>query len=288
MENTAFLCVGEDKRFVHMCDELSKTSTVFAFGMTDTCERVKRLSSLEDMTKKADVLILPFMKGFSDSIKSSDMTIPLAELAGCVKSAGLVLGGMLRDEHIKLFGEYGLEAVDYFDNESLVLKNCIPTAEGTLQLALSQTDITIFGSNVLITGYGRTAEKCAELFDELGARCTVAARSPSARSKAWCRGFNAVDINDMNNCLSKFDIIINTVPAMIFDCERLALIEKSTVLIDIASMPGGVDFEAAKQFGVKTFHALALPGKTAPVTSGIYIAQTVLEILSERGRIDVK
>jgi len=44
-----------------------------------------------------------------------------------------------------------------------------------------------------------------------------------------------------------------------------------------------VDFDAASRLGVKVIWALSLPGKVAPVTSGEIIAETVLNILSERG-----
>ncbi len=46
---------------------------------------------------------------------------------------------------------------------------------------------------------------------------------------------------------------------------------------------GGVDFEAANKLGVKVIWALSLPGKVAPVTSGIIIKDTILNILNELG-----
>ena len=35
--------------------------------------------------------------------------------------------------------------------------------------------------------------------------------------------------------------------------------------------------------GIRTIHALALPGKTAPETAGEIVAQTALELLAEGG-----
>ena len=46
---------------------------------------------------------------------------------------------------------------------------------------------------------------------------------------------------------------------------------------------GGVDFEAAKAFGVKVIWALSLPGKIAPVTSGAIIKDTIMNIIKELG-----
>ena len=65
-----------------------------------------------------------------------------------------------------------------------------------------------------------------------------------------------------------FDVIFNTVPALIFSRERLEKLEKSTLLIDLASRPGGVDFNAAAELQVKTIWALSLPGRVAPKSAG--------------------
>ncbi len=48
----------------------------------------------------------------------------------------------------------------------------------------------------------------------------------------------------------------------------------------------GVDFEAASAYGIRVIWALSLPGKTAPVTAGEIVADTVLEMLAEGGACD--
>lgn len=49
----------------------------------------------------------------------------------------------------------------------------------------------------------------------------------------------------------------------------------------IAPTPTGVDFEAAKQLGLRVTHALGLPAKTAPETAGKIVADTVETMLAE-------
>jgi len=44
-----------------------------------------------------------------------------------------------------------------------------------------------------------------------------------------------------------------------------------------------VDFDAAKELGIKVIWALSLPGKVAPVTAGEIIKGTVINILQELG-----
>lgn len=48
-------------------------------------------------------------------------------------------------------------------------------------------------------------------------------------------------------------------------------------------VPAGVDFNAAKELGKKVIWALSLPGKTAPISSGKIIKDTILNILKEQG-----
>ena len=65
------------------------------------------------------------------------------------------------------------------------------------------------------------------------------------------------------------------------DEEELKRIKSGALIIDLASYPGGVDFEKAKELGVKTIHALSLPGKVAPKSAGEIIESTILSILKE-------
>lgn len=44
-----------------------------------------------------------------------------------------------------------------------------------------------------------------------------------------------------------------------------------------------MDFDSAKELGVKVIWALSLPGKTAPVTSGAIIKDTIMNIINELG-----
>ncbi|MEG2989378.1 MAG: dipicolinate synthase, partial [Oscillospiraceae bacterium] len=64
---------------------------------------------------------------------------------------------------------------------------------------------------------------------------------------------------------------------------HLSELRPGALVIDLASKPGGVDFEAATRLGVHVIWALSLPGKVAPVTAGAAIRDTVYHILEELG-----
>ena len=53
------------------------------------------------------------------------------------------------------------------------------------------------------------------------------------------------------------------------------------MIIDLASNPGGVDNEAAKERGIKSIWALALPGKVSPSTTADIIKDTIYNVLKE-------
>ena len=75
----------------------------------------------------------------------------------------------------------------------------------------------------------------------------------------------------------------NTIPAKILDRELLNYVNSDSLIIDLASKPGGIDFGAAKELGKNVIWALSLPGKTAPITAGNIIYETICEIITEEG-----
>ena len=80
-----------------------------------------------------------------------------------------------------------------------------------------------------------------------------------------------------------FDVIFNTVPSMVLSRALLEEVKRGCVVIDVASEPGGVDFAAADELGVRVFWARALPGKVAPETAAKVIRDAIYHILEERG-----
>lgn len=77
--------------------------------------------------------------------------------------------------------------------------------------------------------------------------------------------------------------MINTVPALLLNREALKQLKPDCLVIDLASKPGGVDFDAARELGIRVIWALSLPGKVAPVTAALAIRDTLYNILSELG-----
>ena len=161
--------------------------------------------------------------------------------------------------------------------------NTLPTAEGAIQIALEELPITLQGCRTLVLGYGRLGRALAPRLTALGAKVSVAARKWSDLAWIEAAGCTAEHSGELRGWLCAFDLIINTVPTRLLGEEALAELKPGCLVIDLASKPGGVDWEAARRLGVRTVWALSLPGKVAPVTAGKSIRSTIYNILNELG-----
>ena len=116
----------------------------------------------------------------------------------------------------------------------------------------------------------------------LGARVTVAARRPVQRAMAEELGLRAVPLTELAAEAAAFDTVVNTIPAPVLTAQVLAALPKKSLIVDLASKPGGTDFAAARRLGHTALHALSLPTVWAPETAGEALARTVQAILQER------
>lgn len=172
---------------------------------------------------------------------------------------------------------------DYLEREELAVQNAVATAEGALEIAMRQYDGTVNHSRCLVCGYGRIGKVLSQMLKGLGADVTVSARKKSDLAWISLSGYRAIHTDDLKE-YSGFDLIFNTIPSMIFDSVVLAHTAVDAIVIDLASLPGGVDFAAARRLGITAFQALSLPGKAAPKTAGEIIKNTIYNMLEEDNR----
>ena len=170
---------------------------------------------------------------------------------------------------------------DYTDDELFTLRNAELTAEGAVELILREYEGAVCGTCILVTGYGRIGKVLSRYLNMMGADVTVAARKASDRDQITGSGMIAADYHELD--FSRYQVIVNTVPAEVIDKEAIAKMREDVFIIDLASIPGGVDFSAAKARELSCIHALSLPGKTAPLTAGIIIKDTIMNLLDREG-----
>lgn len=251
--------------------------------------KVKRISGGEENSREemddASVLLLPVpytADGVTVFQPDAAVPVPLSAVYGCFQSGKTVFCGKADPEIAKRAKEKGVTLIDFMNDEALAVKNAVLTAEGAVSLALDLLPFTLNGAGALVLGFGRIGKLLAADLKGLGAKVTVAARKPDDRAFAGAFGYGAVPFSELAEVIGKADVVFNTVPAAVLTEEELKIAGKETLLIDLASKPGGIDRNAAAALGLNAVWALALPGKCAPVSAGTYIAETVIRLLSER------
>ncbi len=210
--------------------------------------------------------------------------ISAQKLLSCISAGAWVFCGKPSMEFIEAAQKKNIILHDYFSREELTLKNAMITAEGAIQTAMQETPYTINGSRCLVIGYGRIGKMLSRLLSGLDAQVTCSARKQSDLALISCNGLKCIETQNIIETISSYDIIFNTVPQCVLPETVLSFVRPDTLIIDLASKPGGLDFECAAQFGLKVIWATALPGKVAPETSGKIIADTIFNIISEQTR----
>lgn len=287
--STNFAIIGGDLRIIKLAKMLVKDGNkVYTYGL-EKAEELKNVENiifcdkLSKVVQDSEIVIgpIPFSSnGKHINSPFSDNTISIRELMHVI-NAKILIAGSIAPEIYDLANDEYIEIIDIMKREELAVLNTISTAEGTIEIAISNTNKIIHGSKVLILGFGRIGKVLARKMAGLSAKVTCAARKNE--DLAWIKayGHQATNINTLGENLAQYDMIINTVPNLILTSERLQNVNNDCLLIDLASNPGGIDKKAAKDRGLKLVWALALPGKVAPVTTAEFIKDTIYNVLKE-------
>ena len=207
----------------------------------------------------------------------------ISEIFDCAKNIPICAGRIspkIKDEAQKR----GVRIFDYFDSEELKIKNAYLTAEGATALAMNELGIALAKSKTAVVGYGRIGKFLAGMLRSLDSAVTVAARKGTDLAYASGFGFDTLKICvegsvSSLSALGGYDVIFNTAPCWLFDESVLKSFSSDSLIIDLASAPGGVDPEAAEKYSVRVISAQGLPGKYAPLTAGRFLGDAVAELL---------
>lgn len=186
--------------------------------------------------------------------------------------------------------------VDYYQREDVQVQNARLTAEGAIMTAMECTDTALIGSRAAVIGYGRIGRYLARLLQGLGVKVTICARRADALASAACDGCDTLRLRgereDLLPLCHGYDVIYNTVPVPLMGVRVMEAMEGHTLVMDLASAPGGVEPEVAQAYLVPRegerrpplMRVPSLPGRYAPETAGAILAEAVLDILQEGGK----
>lgn len=279
--------IGGDARqleVIKKCSELDATVSLIGFNQLQSeYTGATKHSLTNDVFKDVDAIILPIVGTHDDgSVESifSDHTIYFKEEhIKHVPKHCVIYTGMANAYLNSLAQKGSLKLVQLLDRDDIAIYNSIPTVEGAMMMAIQNTDITIHGSNVVILGLGRIGMSLARSMYNLGAHVRVGARKPEHLARIYEMNLIPFHLNDIIQQVKDCDILYNTIPAPVVPAEVIAHMPYHTLIIDLASKPGGIDFRYAVKRGIKAMLAPGLPGIVAPKTAGRILASVVTQLI---------
>lgn len=285
MDKKKFTVLGGDQRSIELAYLLLEDGNeVEIYGFNKLNLYLNEREKLHEAIVGADVVVGPLPFSEDNKIINAPFftgEIPISEVLNLLSKKQIFAGGRINKEFQEEAKNLGITSVDYFAREEMQVLNAIPTAEGAIQVAMEQMKITLHNSNSLVLGYGRIGKALAKMLYGIGANVYVEARSCS--DLAWVKnnGYIPVPIKELQYYLSKIDVIFNTIPHLVLDEALLSKLNKNCLVMEIASKPGGIDIEAAKEMEIKIVMAQGLPGKVAPITAARVIKDTIYNIIDE-------
>ncbi len=283
----SFIIVGGDLRQIYLAKELIKDGhSVLIHAISDTlCPGIPVSQELPDLSN-VDCVILPLPASTESRLINTPLSqtkVLADDLFERILPGTTVLAGKAPPWMSELAALQDVYLVDYLNREEMAILNAVPTAEGACAIAMDELPITLQKTSALVIGYGKVGKILAHRLNSLGSKVTVAARKYSDFAWIEAYGYNYTNTAQLGANLGEFDVIFNTVPALVLDGTKLIHLKQDCLVIDLASKPGGVDFEVASKLGKTIIWALSLPGKCSPMTSGTIIRNTVYNILTGQG-----
>ncbi|WP_141433465.1 dipicolinic acid synthetase subunit A [Bacillus sp. 03113] len=230
-----------------------------------------------------DAILLPVpgtdLQGQVDTIFSNEQVFLTEEILKKTQNHCTVYSGISNSYLNELLEKTNRRLVQLFDRDDVAIYNSIPTVEGTIMMAIQHTDFTIHGSNVIVLGLGRVGMSVARTFFALGAKVKVGARKSEHIARITEMGLIPFHLDEIEQIVKDVDICINTIPFLVIKSSVISKMPAHTLIIDLASKPGGTDFRYAEKRGIKALLAPGLPGIVAPKTAGQILANVLSQLL---------
>lgn len=278
--------LGGDDRELVLIPELVRLGAdvrVVGYPPREEIKGALLAESVGEAVSGVDAIILP-MPGTDDqgvirAIYTPKKLVLTEEIVAAIPPSVPIFIGVAKPFLRGLAKKYGLKLFEIAEMDEIAILNSIPTAEGAIQIAMQELPITIHGSETMVLGFGRVGQTLARMLAALGANVSIVARKPADLARGYEMGYRCLTYDQVAECVAATDVIFNTVPAMVLHEGILKNITRNTLIIDLATQPGGTDFQAAERLGVKAILAPGLPGKVAPVTAGRILARVLPRLI---------
>lgn len=289
MSRISVAIVGGDLRFVRLAEILCRQNfDVYIYGLChpDLPKEAHICTSIEEISYCSYIIgPIPFSKDNKCVFTPMCNSYISLEQFFLAAANSYVLGSVLNPSLINMFEKHRIRYFDIMEMDEIAILNAIPTAEGAIQYAMQNSEITLHDSRCLVLGFGRCGKILAHKLHGLSAKVSVEARSTKDLAFINTYGYSAVPLSELKLHLQDFDFIFNTIPVRILDRTSIDLFDPNVVYIELASTPGGIDIEYCHQKGIQHVPAPSLPGIVAPTTAANVLYQCLLIILRNQGAI---
>ncbi|MBP2077706.1 dipicolinic acid synthetase subunit A [Oceanobacillus polygoni] len=282
--------IGGDARYLELIRQLKTLpdTTMMLVGFDKLEQGFTGLNQMdfeELEPSKLDAVILPItgtdMSGNIETVFSDKQIQIEKSWFKKLKNNTSVFTGITNDYLTSATTAANIALVPLLDRDDVAIYNSIPTAEGAIMMAFEETDYTIHSSRVVVVGFGRVGNTVANKFSALGAKVSVCARSIRDLARITEMGLHAIPLEKLSDHTHECDLLINTIPAPVVTKDAIQNLPPNGIIIDLASKPGGTDFDFAEKRGIKAILARSLPGIVAPRTAGKILADVITQILDE-------
>jgi dipicolinate synthase subunit A len=283
------MVVGGDERQLEVIDRLHELDAIVkAVGFELEQERTTHIHKTlltVDECASVDVLVLP-VTGMSETgeVESKYGRFPIhfrPQHISALPQHAKIYSGFASEYMRNMCTQAAIPYVEMLKRNDLAIFNSIPTAEGAVAMAIEHTNVTIHASKATVLGFGRVGMTLARLLKAMGAIVSTGVRFPEQFARAYEMGLDPFYTNDWYDRLKECDLLFNTIPSMIISAKVIAAMCPHTVIIDLATKPGGTDFRFAEKRQIKALQAPGLPGIVAPKTAGNMFASTLCQLISE-------
>ncbi len=280
--------LGGDKRQYYMALQLHQLGypvAVYGLDLAESGANIYEANSLKEALSFGNIVVCPVplsrnKKDIFTKMYKADLT--LDDLMHYLNENHTLFGGSICSSMMEYCNIRHIPCYDFMEMESVAIANAVATAEGAILEAIQSSPVVLHKNKCLILGFGRCAKILADKLKGIGANVTIAARSGDALAYAKAYGYDSILLSDINKSLAEYPYIFNSIPSMVLDAASLSFVQKDATIIDIASAPGGINFDYCKQMDLHAYLCLGLPGKYAPQSSATILNEVLLSYLKFR------
>ena len=280
-----FAVIGGDRRQVYLAKKLEKMGyRVCTYALCEEIkgeeDTIKMVDSMESAVKSSKVILAPIplclqKDGEVKFHQRGGEPIFIEKLLQEIQEGQMLFAGCIPEEMKEDLLERGVIIFDYMKRKEIAIYNSIATTEGVLAEAIAKSPRNIHGSRSVVLGYGVCGKTLVQYLKSMGARVTVCVRREEVMAEASIIAERAVLMGEMSHVLKGSHFVFNTIPDKVLKKEILEQMDRQTEIYDIASGSGGVDFESAKELGIKAYSCPGLPGRYAPESSAEILANVI-------------